>query len=100
MLTDLGRVFGLAVGGDDDDAVQLELRVHDAVALRRGPRPAVLVGGEHLEFAAEDVVVVLHGFASLALEVDVRGEIDLGQVGSPLDGLLGGWWHGGRLHYG
>src|SRR5438128_6857606 len=90
VLTDLGRVLGMAVGGDDDDAVQLELRVHDAVALSRGDGPAVLVGGDHLELAPEDFVVVLHGFASLALEVDVRGEIDLGHVGSPLDGMLGG----------
>src|SRR5947209_14787035 len=90
VLTDLGGVLGMAVGGDDNDTVQLELRVHDAFALSRGPGLAVLVGGEHLELAAEDFVVVLHGFASLALEVDVRGEIDLGQVGSPLDGMLGG----------
>ena len=90
VLTDLGRVLGMAVGGDDDDAVQLELRVHDAVALSRGHGPAVLVGGDHLELAPEDFVVVLHGFASLALEVDVRGEICLGHVGSPLDGMLGG----------
>src|SRR5205809_1038041 len=60
----LGRVFRVAVSADDDGAVGVQPGIRDAVprAGRRGD--ALLVHGPQVEFAAQNLLIVLHGLAS------------------------------------
>src|SRR5205823_13230635 len=75
-------VPGPSVRGDHEDALRFESRVHDAVARAGGLRLAAAVRREELELAAEDPVVMLHGFPGAALEVDVWGEMRLAHANS------------------
>src|SRR6266567_7552663 len=80
VVTNLRRVLGVPVRGDHEDAVRFESRVHDAVARAGRHRLAAVVRCVQLELSAENPVVMLHGFAGAALEVDVRGEMRLAHV--------------------